>query len=112
MPIVQWCQLPEGILEVTCRLNGNEFPYKAGQHLQAILSSLLFNDPKGKTRTFNLLSSPNNVEYISFAFYMSDSGFKKTLNQIPENFKISSRELLVYSHWLTMIKILSLLQKE
>lgn len=91
VPIVQRRQLPGGILEITCRLNGNEFPYLAGQHLQVILPSLLFNDPKGKTRTFNILSSPNNVEYISFAFNMSDSGFKKTLSQIPENSEIQIR---------------------
>lgn len=88
VPIVQRRQLPEGMLEVTCRLNGNEFPYKAGQNLQVTLPSLLFNDPRGKTRTFNILSSPNNSEYISFAFFMSDSGFKKSINQIPENSEI------------------------
>lgn len=88
VPIVQRRQLPGGILEVTCHLNGNEFPFKAGQHLQATLPSLLFNDPKGKTRTFNILSSPNNSEYISFAFYMSDSGFKKSIEQLPENSEI------------------------
>ncbi|MCH7966027.1 MAG: FAD-dependent oxidoreductase [Thaumarchaeota archaeon] len=88
VPIVQRCQLQEGILEVTCKLHGNEFPYKAGQNIQVTLPSLLFNDPKGKTRTFNILSSPNNSEYISFAFFMSDSGFKKSISQIPENSKI------------------------
>lgn len=88
VPIVQRRQIPDGILEVTCQLNGNDFPYKAGQNLQVTLLSSLFDDPKGKTRTFNILSSPNNSEYISFAFYNSDSGFKKTINQIPENSEI------------------------
>lgn len=88
VPIVQRRQIPDGILEVTCQLNGNTFPYKAGQNLQVTLLSPLFDDPKGKTRTFNILSSPNNSEYISFAFYMSDSGFKKSINQIPEKSEI------------------------
>ena len=88
VPIVQRRQIQDGILEVTCQLNGNDFPYKAGQNLQVTILSPLFSDPKGKTRTFNILSSPNNSEYISFAFYLSDSGFKKTINQIPEKSEI------------------------
>ena len=88
VPIVQRRQIQGGILEVTCQLNGNNFPYRAGQNLQVTLLSSLFDDPKGKTRTFNILSSPNNSEYISFAFYNSDSGFKKTINQLPENSEI------------------------
>lgn len=88
VPIVQRRQIPDGILEVTCQLNGNNFPYKAGQNLQVTLLSSLFDDHRGKTRTFNILSSPNNSEYLSFAFYMSDSGFKKTISQIPDNSEI------------------------
>lgn len=88
VPVIQRRQLSGEILEVTCHLDGKEFPFKAGQNIQVTLSSLIFEDQKGKTRTFNILSSPNNSEYLSFAFHMSDSGFKKTLKQIPENSEI------------------------
>ena len=88
VPIVQRRQLPGEILEVTCHTDGKEFSFKAGQNIQVTLPSLIFEDIKGKTRTFNILSSPNNSEYLSFAFHMSESGFKKTLKQIPENSNI------------------------
>jgi len=82
VPIVQKRQIDEGIVEITCQIDGSEIPFKAGQHVHVTLPSLLFPDPKGKMRTFNILSSPNNTEYISFAFVNSDSGFKKTINQL------------------------------
>lgn len=88
IPIVQRRLLPEGLLEVTCKWNGKTIPFQAGQHLQVTLSSLLVDDPKGNTRIFNILSSPNNSDYISFTFQMSDSGFKKSINQIPLNSEI------------------------
>lgn len=89
VPIVQRRQLDEDIVEITCQLGGNEFPFKSGQHLHVTLPSLSFPDPKGKMRTFNILSSPNNSEYISFAFVNSDSGFKKTLSVLPNESEIS-----------------------
>jgi len=87
-PIVQRRQLGGEIVEVTCQLNGTEFPFKAGQHIQVTLPSLSFQDKKGNMRTFNILSSPNNSQYLSFAFVNSDSAFKKTITQIPENTEI------------------------
>jgi ferredoxin-NADP reductase len=82
VPIVQRRQIDD-MTEVTCQLNGKEFPHKAGQHIQVTLPSLFFQDKKGNMRTFNILSSPNNDQYISFAFVNSDSAFKKTINQLP-----------------------------
>jgi len=79
--IVQRRQIGD-MTEITCQLDGKEFPYKAGQHIQVTLPSLFFQDKKGNMRTFNILSSPNNEQYISFAFVNSDSAFKKTINQL------------------------------
>lgn len=88
VPIVQRRQIDEDMVEITCHLDGNEFPIKSGQHLHVTLPLLSFPDPKGKMRTFNILSSPNNSQYISFAFVNSDSGFKKTINRLAINSKI------------------------
>ena len=88
VPIVQKRQLYEDIVEITCQIDGNEFPFESGQHVNIALPSLSFPDPKGKNRTFNILSSPNNSQYISFAFVNSDSGFKKTINKLAINSKI------------------------
>ena len=88
VPIVQKRQIDEGIVEITCQLDGSKIPFKAGQHVHVTLPSLSFPDTKGKMRTFNILSSPNNTEYISFAFVNSDSGFKKTINQLDINSEI------------------------
>lgn len=89
VPIVQRQHMDEDIVEITCRLDGSSLPFKAGQHIRVDLSSLSFSDNKGKTRTFNILSSPNNTEYISFAFVNSNSGFKKTINQLAINSEIT-----------------------
>jgi len=89
VPIVQKQRLEEDIVEITCRFDGSTLPFKAGQHIRVSLPSLYFSDDKGKTRTFNILSSPNNTEYISFAFVNSDSGFKKTINQLKINSMIN-----------------------
>ena len=88
VPIVQRRRLDEDIVEITCQLDGNEFPFKSGQHVHVVLPFLSFSDPKGKMRTFNILSSPNNTEYISFSFVNSDSGFKKTLSSLSIDSKI------------------------
>lgn len=88
VPIVQRRLVDEDMVEITCHLDGNLFPFKSGQHLHVTLPSLSFPDPKGQMRTFNILSSPNNSEYISFAFVNSDSGFKKTIASLPMNSQI------------------------
>lgn len=85
LPVVQRREVANGLIEVTCSTNGKGFSFRAGQHIKVNLSSLLRDDPKGKTRTFNILSSPNNTDYLSFAFMRSDSGFKQTLLKMPIN---------------------------
>lgn len=83
LPIVQCRDIPCNVKEVTCDIKGSGFQFKAGQQIRVSLDNLTYNDPKGKSRTFNILSSPNNDEYLTFAFKMSDSGFKRTLVGSP-----------------------------
>jgi ferredoxin-NADP reductase len=57
------------------------FEYKAGQYT-VIRSSLMYPDARGNSRTCSLSSSPTE-EYLQFTFTMRDSGFKKTLMEMP-----------------------------
>jgi ferredoxin-NADP reductase len=88
IPLVQRRQISQKVLEVTCEVQDQKIQFSPGQHFKVSIENLLFPDQKGKTRIFNAVSSPNNEHYISFAFLMSDSGFKKTINQIPLGTKL------------------------
>jgi len=87
-PLVQRRQLAPNTLEITCDLQDEQIPFEAGQHFKVSIDNLLYPDQKGKTRIFNAVSSPNNENYISFAFSVSDSGYKKTIGQIPLGSKL------------------------
>jgi ferredoxin-NADP reductase len=72
-----------GIVEITCDIKGKNLAFKAGQYFKVGLESLRYGDPKGRVRVFNALSSPNNSDYLTFAFVDSQSGYKKTLKEAP-----------------------------
>jgi ferredoxin-NADP reductase len=72
-----------GIVEITCDIKGKNLSFKAGQYFKVGLEILSYDDPKGKVRVFNALSSPNNSNYLTFAFIESQSGYKKTLKEAP-----------------------------
>lgn len=83
IPLVQRRHVSQQVLEITCDIQDQKIQFRPGQHFKISVDRLLYPDQKGRTRIFNVVSSPNNEQYISFAFLMSNSGFKKTINQIP-----------------------------
>lgn len=83
LPVAQRRMISENVMEVACDLEGSQFPFKAGQYVSVTLPDLAYPDPKGKSRNFNLVNSPNNQECLYFAFVMRESGFKRTLAEIP-----------------------------
>ncbi len=85
--VIQHQEIVPGVIEIICKQE-HALNFKPGQYVNVSLDQLRYPDPKGKTRTFNLVSSPNNLEYLGFSFLKSDSGFKKTLAEIQLNTKI------------------------
>ncbi|MBI5147088.1 MAG: FAD-dependent oxidoreductase [Thaumarchaeota archaeon] len=87
LSVVQHQEVAPGVIEIICKQE-HALNFKPGQYVNVSLDQLRYPDPKGKTRTFNLVSSPNNSEYLGFSFLKSNSGFKKTLTEIQLNTKI------------------------
>ena len=75
--------IAEKTSEVSFSLRGKEFEFLAGQYIRVSVPKLLFSDPKGPSRIFSIASSPNDKNKISIAFRDSDSGFKRTLMELP-----------------------------
>src|SRR3989338_7946385 len=73
-------KVAEDTFEIRFGLKEDEiFDFRAGQHIDVAIDKLLHGDSRGSVRTFSLLSSPQNKEFIAIAFRDSGSGFKKTL---------------------------------
>lgn len=67
-----------------------DFDYLAGQYAYFTLPQLKYPDDRGNTRHFTLSSSPTEG-YISLTTRLRDSGFKKTLNELPLKSELSVR---------------------
>jgi len=83
MPILEKKLIAEKTYEVSFDLEGKEFEFLAGQFIRVNLLKLLYPDNKGKSRLFSIASSPNNKKKLTIAFRDSQSGFKKTLLELP-----------------------------
>lgn len=75
--------------EVSFDISERAFPFQAGQYIQVSVPKLLYPDPKGPSRVFSIISSPNNPKAISIAFRDSGSGFKRTLMELPIGTEVS-----------------------
>lgn len=83
LPILKQKTIAEKTCEVSFGLNGKMFNFLAGQYIRVSAPKLLYSDPKGASRVFSITSSPNDKNKISVAFRNSDSGFKRTLMELP-----------------------------
>ena len=59
------------------------FTFKAGQYVFVNLPKLNYPDDRGPRRQFSIVNSPNQKGIIVVTTRLSDSGFKKTLNELP-----------------------------
>lgn len=75
-------RISDDALEISFRRPAS-FAFAAGQYLQVMLPELEHADPRGSSRVFSIASSPNDRDRISIAFRRSDSGFKRSLEQLP-----------------------------
>lgn len=69
-------------MEFTLDLEGQEFPFKAGQHADFILNEPLYTDEEGNKRIFSYVTSPGSSE-LSIATRLTGSAFKRSLAEMP-----------------------------
>lgn len=68
---------------VTFDLEKEALPFIPGQYIWVIVPNLTYEDKKGDRRAFSICSSPNVSSEVSILFRNSESGFKKTLLELP-----------------------------
>lgn len=81
--ITQKEEIAQGTLMVTFEILGQEPQFKAGQYFFLTLPNLMYPDDRGPKRHFSIVSSPNEKGVLTMATRLSDSGFKKTLQELP-----------------------------
>lgn len=76
-------EIAQGTLMVIFDLLGEQPLFKAGQYFFLTLPNLMYPDERGPRRHFSITNSPNEKGVLKMATRLSDSGFKKTLQQLP-----------------------------
>lgn len=77
-----------GTLQLTFEIM-EPFSFIAGQYCFVTLPNLLYPDERGGRRHFSIVNSPNEKGIITIATRLRDSGFKKTLNELPEGSEVN-----------------------
>lgn len=72
----------EGTLQVIFEVTEN-FTFKSGQYIFVTLPKLLYPDERGPKRQFSINNDPSVKNQIIITTRLSESGFKKTLNELP-----------------------------
>lgn len=80
-------EIAKGTLKVVFEVEG-PFIFKSGQYCFVTLSKLLCPDEKGPKRHFSIVNSPNEKGIITFTTRITESGFKKTLKDLPIGGKV------------------------
>ncbi len=80
--------IAEGTYEMSFDFGNIPFDFLAGQYVWLRLPKLFYPDEKGEIRAFSICSSPNIKNSVMFTFRKSESGFKKTLLEMPIGAKI------------------------
>lgn len=81
--IIDKKEIVKGTLQVTFEIRDEKFTFKPGQYCFVNLPKLLYPDDRGSKRHFSIVNSPNEKEIIVIATRLRNSGFKKTLNELP-----------------------------
>lgn len=80
--VVDKKEVATGTLQVTFEIS-QEVSFKPGQYVFVTLPYLLYPDNRGGKRQFSINNSPSEKGIIRITTRLSDSGFKKTLNELP-----------------------------
>ncbi len=65
-------------IELTIKVP-EDFVFLAGQYIWLMIPELIYPDPRGNTRMFSIVSSPNRKSELSLVFRTSNSGYKRTV---------------------------------
>ncbi|HSE56807.1 MAG TPA: PAS domain-containing protein [Candidatus Paceibacterota bacterium] len=82
-PIISRKEIAEHTVEVTFAVPAHDFEFQAGQYVRITIPELTIPDPRGNYRDFSIVSSPNERAAFTIAVRASESGFKKTLLELP-----------------------------
>lgn len=73
----------QGTLEVTFDLLNQEIAFIAGQYIFVTLINPPYPDEKSNRRHFSIVNSPNQKNIMTITTRLRDSGFKKSLKELP-----------------------------
>lgn len=74
--------IADGTILIELDLRGQEYDFAPGQYFFLTLPELLYEDAKGPMRHFTIVNSPSQKGILQFATRLTDTGYKKTLNEI------------------------------
>lgn len=78
-------EIAKGTLQVTFEIEDEQFTFKPGQYAFITLVNPKFPDERSSKRHFSIVNSPNQKGIITIATRIRDSGFKKSLQELPNN---------------------------
>lgn len=88
-------EVAKGTLQVTFDLLGNQIDFKAGQFFFITIPKLNYPDDHGNRRHFSIVNSPNEKNIITMTTRIrEESGFKKTLRELPVDSEVEIGEIL------------------
>lgn len=77
--------ITKGTLQVTFEIGDEQFTFKPGQYAFITLVNPKYPDERSNKRHFSIVNSPNQKGIITIATRIRDSGFKKSLQELPNN---------------------------
>lgn len=80
--IIDKKEIAIGTLQVTFQIS-EQFTFKPGQYVFVTLTDPPYPDERGNKRHFSIVNSPSEKGIITIATRLRDSGFKKSLQQLP-----------------------------
>lgn len=80
--IIDKKEVAQETLQVTFKVD-EPFSFIAGQYCFVTLINPLYTDERGNKRHFSIVNSPNEKGIMTIATRLRDSGFKKSLQQLP-----------------------------
>ncbi len=85
--IIDKKEVAQGTLQVTFEVK-EDFTFKPGQYIFVTLTKLNYPDERGPKRQFSIVNSPEDKGKIIITTRITESGFKKTLNELPQGSEV------------------------
>ncbi|MBI2018722.1 FAD-dependent oxidoreductase [Candidatus Daviesbacteria bacterium] len=83
--IIDKKEIAKATLQVTFEIPDEQFTFKPGQYAFITLVTPPYPDERSNKRHFSIVNSPNQKHIITIATRIRDSGFKKSLQELPNN---------------------------